>query len=87
MPEGRPQLRQLPCLVSPLLEVTHGGVECASYADCARLLDDGEDVAHAGVAGLRLDAGDDPTVVSHAISCYEGGEFVEQSTVTFDLAR
>ena len=64
-----------------------GGVECASYADCVRLLDDGEDVAHAGAAVLRLDAADDPTVASYAISRYEGGELVEQSTVTFDLAR
>lgn len=29
----------------------------------------------------------DPTVASYSVSRYEGGELVEQSTETFELAR
>ena len=75
-------------LFAAVLEVTKGGVECATYAECARRLDDGEDIAYVGPAGpLRLDAAGDPTVASYAISRYEGGALVERSTATFDLAR
>ncbi len=69
-------------------EVTNGGAECATYGDCARRIDGGEDVAYVGKAGpLRLDAAGDPTVAIYTVSRYEGGELVEQATVTLDLAR
>lgn len=71
-----------------VVEVTNGGSECASYADCARRIDAGEDIAYVGKAGpLRLDFAGDPTVASYAVSRFEDGELVEQSTVTVDLAR
>ncbi len=71
-----------------VLAVTNGGAECETYADCARRIDAGEDVAYVGKAGpLRLDVAGDPTVAIYSVSRYEGGELLEQSIETFELAR
>ena len=75
-------------LFAAVLEITNGGTECGTYADCARRIDAGEDVAYVGKSGpLRLDAAGDPTVAIYAIGRYENGELVEQSTESFELAR
>ncbi len=75
-------------VIAAVIELTNGGTECRTYAGCADLIDAGEDVAYAGKSGpLRLDASGDPTVAIYAVSRYEGGELMEQSTETFELAR
>ncbi len=75
-------------LLAAALDVTNGGTACETYADCAARIDAGKDIAYAGKAGpLRLDAAGDPTVASYTVSRYEDGALVEQSTVTFELAR
>ena len=75
-------------VIAAVLGLTNSGTECGTYADCARLIDAGENIAYAGKSGpLRLDASGDPTVAIYAVSRYEGGALVEQSTETFELAR
>ncbi len=74
--------------MAAVLAVTNGGAQCETYADCARRIDAGEDVAYVGKADpLRLDVAGDPTVAIYSVGRYEGGELVEQSTETFELAR
>ena len=68
------------------LEVTNDGTACTTYADCSRRIDDGENIVYIGKAGpLHLDQVGDPTVAAYAIGRFEGGELVEQSTVTVNL--
>lgn len=70
------------------LEVTNDGTGCLTYADCSRRIDRGENIVYVGKSGpLRLDTVGDPTVGAYAISRFEGGELVEQSTVTVDLTE
>lgn len=69
-------------------EVTGGGTECNTYADCAAGIDAGEDIAYVGKVGaLALDAGGDPTIAIYTVSRFEGGDLVEVTTQSFDLAR
>ena len=73
---------------SAALEVTNSGTECADYADCAPRIDTGADVVYVGKAGpRRLDTAGHAMVAIYTVSRYEGGELIEQSTVTFDRAR
>ena len=75
-------------VLAAAVSVTNGGTECASYEDCARRIDAGEDIVYVGAAGpLRLDAAGDATVGIYTVSRYEDGALAEQSTVTFDLDR
>ncbi|MXY87886.1 MAG: ABC transporter substrate-binding protein [Dehalococcoidia bacterium] len=75
-------------IIAAVSEVTGGGRECSSYADCAEGIDDGDDIAYVGKVGrLKLDAGGDPTVATYTVSRFEGGELVEQSTQAFDFSE
>ena len=75
-------------IIAAVAEVTGGGRECSSYADCAAGIDDGDDIAYVGTVGrLKLDAGGDPTVATYTVSRFEGGELVEQSTQVFDFSE
>ncbi len=75
-------------IIAAVSEVTSGGSECTSYADCAAGIDAGEDIAYVGKVGaLALDAGGDPTIAIYTVSRFEGGELVEVTTQSFDLAR
>lgn len=75
-------------IISAVSEVTSGGTECTTYADCASRIEAGEDVAYVGKVGpLALDAGGDPTIATYTVSRFEGGELVEQSTQVIDLGR
>ena len=77
-----------PGVLDGMMLFNPGAPQSETYADCARRIDAGEDVAYVGKSGpLRLDAAGDPTVAIYTISRYEGGELVEQSTETFELAR
>ncbi len=73
-------------IIATVSEVTGGGTECTTYAACAELIDDGEDMSYVGKVGaLKLNAGGDPTVATYTVSRFEGSELVEQSTQVFDL--
>ena len=75
-------------IIAAVSEVTGGGTECNSYADCAAGIDAGEDIAYVGKVGaLALDAGGDPTIAIYTVSRFEGGDLVEVTTQSFDLAR
>ena len=75
-------------IIAAVAEVTGGGTECNSYADCAAGIDAGQDIAYVGKVGaLALDAGGDPTIAIYTVSRFEGGELVEVTTQSFDLAR
>ena len=75
-------------IIAAVGEVTGGGAECTSYADCAAGIDAGQDIAYVGKVGaLALDAGGDPTIAIYTVSRFEGGELVEVTTQSFDLAR
>ena len=75
-------------IIVAVSEVTSGGTECTTYADCASRIDNGEDVAYVGKVGpLALDAGGDPTIATYTVSRFESGELVEQTSVRIDLAR
>ena len=75
-------------VIAAVGEVTRGGSECTSYAECADGIDSGDDIAYVGKVGaLALDAGGDPTIAIYTVSRFEGGELVEVTTQSFDLAR
>ena len=75
-------------IIAAVSEVTGGGTECTTYAECADLIDNGEDMSYVGKVGaLKLDAGGDPTVATYTVSRFEGSELVEQSTQVFDLGE
>ncbi len=68
--------------------LTHDGVECTSYAECAALIDEGQDVDYSGVSGpINLSPEGDPTVAVYSIHTWQdGGNAVTLSTETVDLA-
>ena len=75
-------------IIAAVGEVTGGGTECTTYAECAAGIDAGEDIAYVGKVGaLALDAGGDPTIAIYTVSRFEGGELVDVTTQSFDLAR
>ena len=75
-------------IIEAVSEVTGGGAECTSYAECAKGIEDGYDIAYVGKVGrLKLDAGGDPTVATYTVSRFEGSELVEQSTQVFDFSE
>ncbi len=75
-------------IIAAVSEVTSGGDECTTYADCAEGIDAGTDIAYVGKVGaLALDAGGDPTIATYTISRFEGNELVDQSTQVIDLSE
>ena len=75
-------------IIAAVSEVTGGGTECISYADCAFRMDNGEDIAYVGKVGrLRLNERGDPTIATYRISRFEGSELVDVGTEVVDLAR
>ena len=64
-------------IMAALGTLTDGGTECTSYADCAALLAEGEDIDYVGVSGpLNLDAVGDPTVGNYAVAQFQNGALV-----------
>ena len=64
-------------IIAALGTLTDGGAECTSYADCAALLAEGEDIDYVGVSGpLNLDAVGDPTVGNYAVAQFQNGALV-----------
>ncbi len=68
--------------------LTHDGVECTSYGECAALIDEGRDIDYSGVSGpINLSPEGDPTVAVYSIHTWQdGGNAVTLSTETVDLA-
>ena len=74
-------------LLEAVGSVTDGGTECASYAACAELIDDGEDIDYVGVSGpINLDEVGDPTVATYIITTYTNGEFDRLRVAEVDLS-
>ena len=64
-------------IIGALGTLTDGGTECRTYADCAALLAEGEDIDYVGVSGpLNLDDVGDPTVGNYAIAQFQNGALV-----------
>ena len=68
--------------------LTHEGVACGSYGECATLIDEGQDIDYSGVSGpINLSREGDPTVAVYSIHTWEdGGNAVTLGTETVDLA-
>ena len=74
-------------LLEAVGRVTDGGTECTSYAACAELIDDGEDIDYVGVSGpINLDEVGDPTVATYIITTYTNGEFDRLRVAEVDLS-
>ena len=74
-------------LIKAVGQVTDGGTECTSYAQCAELIDDGEDIDYVGVSGpINLDEVGDPTVATYIITTYTNGEFDRLRVAEVDLS-
>ncbi len=75
-------------MMAAIAKLTHEGVECSSYGECAALIDEGRDVDYSGVSGpINLSPEGDPTVALYSIHTWEdGGEAVTLGTETVDLA-
>jgi len=75
-------------MMQAIAELTHDGVECTSYGECAALIDEGRDIDYSGVSGpINLNAAGDPTVAVYSIHTWEdGGNPATLSTETVDLA-
>lgn len=67
--------------------LTRGGVECASYGECAALLAQGRDIDYTGVSGpLNLDAVGDPTVAAYTLRSWaDGGQVLDLGAQAIDL--
>jgi branched-chain amino acid transport system substrate-binding protein len=64
-------------IIAAVGTLTDGGTECRSYADCAALLANGEDIDYVGVSGpLNLSEVGDPTVGNYAIAQFQDGVLV-----------
>jgi branched-chain amino acid transport system substrate-binding protein len=56
-----------------LQSVSEGGTKCESFADCAKLIEDGEDIDYDGISGpITFDENGDPTEAY--VSVYKYGE-------------
>ncbi len=75
-------------MMAAIAGLTHDGTECASYGECAALIDAGEDIDYRGVSGpINLSPEGDPTVAVYSIHTWEdGGKPVTLGTETVDLA-
>ena len=75
-------------MMEAITRLTHGGVACGSYGECATLIDEGQDIDYSGVSGpINLSPEGDPTVAVYSIHTWEdGGNAVTLGTETVDLA-
>ena len=68
--------------------ITEGGTECRSYAECAALIADGQDIDYVGVSGpLNLNAVGDPTVGSYGVFRFENGTLSITRSIEVDLTQ
>ena len=68
--------------------ITQGGTECLSYAECAALIADGQDIDYVGVSGpLNLSAAGDPTVGSYGVFRFENGTLSITRSIEVDLTQ
>ncbi|MCY4392967.1 MAG: ABC transporter substrate-binding protein [Chloroflexi bacterium] len=73
-------------LLEAVGRVTDGGADCTTYAACAELIDDGEDIDYVGVSGpINLDEVGDPTVATYIVTTYTNGEFDRLRVAEVDL--
>jgi ABC-type branched-subunit amino acid transport system substrate-binding protein len=75
-----------PAVIDAVIDVSTGGTECASVAECKTLLDQGQDIDYTGSnasAFLNLDDVGDPTAARYAIAVARGGtlEIIGQQDV------
>jgi branched-chain amino acid transport system substrate-binding protein len=74
-------------IMEEVVNVTTGGTECTTFADCKELLEAGEDIDYNGASGpLELDDVGDPTVGRYAIGEYQAGELVIIDDQDVDVA-
>ena len=75
-------------MMEAIAGLTHEGVACGSYGECATLIDEGQDIDYSGVSGpINLSREGDPTVAVYSIHTWEdGGNAVTLGTETVDLA-
>lgn len=71
--------------VDHMQTVTNGGTECIGYAECAALIEDGEDVNYQGASGLvDLNDAGEPTAGTYDVYEYDAeGNPVTESQVSF----
>jgi branched-chain amino acid transport system substrate-binding protein len=64
-------------IMEEVVNVTKDGTECATFADCKALLEQGEDIDYTGASGpIDLDDVGDPTFGRYAIGEYQDGQLV-----------
>lgn len=65
-------------VASKLQDVTSGGEKCTSYADCKKLLEDGQDIDYDGVSGpIEFNDAGDPAEATIAINEFSPGNTYE----------
>ena len=76
-------------MMAALAGLTHDGEECATYAECAALIDEGKDIDYSGVSGpINFSEEGDPTVAVYSIHTWEnGGNAVTIGTESVDLVE
>lgn len=58
-------------IASKMMEVTAGGTECTSFAECLPLLEAGEDINYVGQSGpIEFDENGDPTLATMGVYTY-----------------
>ena len=74
-------------IIEALATLTDSGTACATYGECAALIDAGTDIDYMGVSGpLNLDAVGDPTVGTYLIAQFRDGELVPVDSQEVDIA-
>jgi hypothetical protein len=68
---------------SEIVNVTRDGTECASFEECAALLEDGEDIDYQGKSG-PTDMTDSGSLIAgtYGINLYEGNNYKRVDTVS-----
>ncbi len=76
-------------MIEAVSDLTTGGEECSSYADCAAKIADGKDVDYVGgpAGPMNLDAVGDPTVATYAVAEWQDGALVPVSSQQIDLSE
>ena len=75
-----------PSIASQMVDVTSGGEKCTTFAECAELLEAGEDIDYDGVSGpIEFDENGDPTEAT--IGIYQYAEDNTYSAIDFRFGQ
>ncbi len=68
---------------SEIVEVTRNGTQCSTFADCSKLLEDGEDIDYEGASGpTDMNDTGSPASGTIGVNLYKGNKYKQVDSVT-----